>query len=115
RQLGADEVLACEETDLRHHQGQYDLVVDAYGNLRYKDFKRIGKRGVAIGFTNMKTLLSLALKKKSGKFPFTLFTVKLNRENLESLRILFEQNKSNHTFIKPIHPIKYLKPSGILK
>lgn len=67
RQLGADEVLAYEETDLRQHQGQYDLVVDAYGNLRYKDFKRIGKRGVAIGFTNMKTLLSLALKKKSGK------------------------------------------------
>jgi len=48
---------------------------------------------VAIGFTNMKTLLSLALKKKSGKFPFTLFTVKLNRENLESLRILFEQKQ----------------------
>ena len=44
-------------------------MIDANGNLAYADYKRMGKRGVMIGFTTMGHMMSTLIRKLFGKFP----------------------------------------------
>lgn len=83
--LGADQVLAYDEEAIHEHTGQYDLVLDVHGNLRHKDFTRLGQRGIMIGFTTMGNMLSVVAKKLFSSFPLKIFTAQANTADLEKL------------------------------
>jgi len=93
--LGADHVLAYDETDIHKHDGQYDLVLDTNGNLFLSDYKRMGKRGVVVGFTTMGHMMTLMLKSMFSKFPLTQFTAKANTEDLDTLAKFIENKLVN--------------------
>ena len=93
RELGADKVIAYDSEDVQMTNAYYDLVIDINGNLSYEDYQRLGKRAVSVGFTTMKQMLILILKKSFGKFPIQKFTVSLNSKNMDVLRVLIEQEK----------------------
>lgn len=93
KELGADNVIAYDSGEIQLSSANYDLVVDINGNLSYEDYKRLGKRGVSVGFTTMKQMLTLILKKSFGKFPIKKFTVSLTSKNMDVLRMLIEQEK----------------------
>ena len=83
--LGADHVLCYDKTNLKEHNQQYDLVIDNHGNLSLDDFKRLGKRGVIVGFTEMKSMMTLMLRSSFSKFPLAQFTAEANTTDLETL------------------------------
>jgi NADPH:quinone reductase-like Zn-dependent oxidoreductase len=91
--LGADQVIAYDKESIHRHGERYDLVIDAHGNLSYKDYKRMGRRGVMVGFTTMRHMISLLLKRSMGKFPLKQFTVKASTKDLEMLASLVEQGR----------------------
>lgn len=93
KSLGADHVIAYDREDIYRHKGNYDLVVDANGNLSYSDYKRMGKRGVMIGFTTMSHMMSVLLKKAVGKFPLAQFTAEANSKDLQALASLVSAGK----------------------
>lgn len=93
RAIGADEVIAYDEESIDLHQGKYDLVLDTNGNLFYRDFKRMGKRGVLVGFTGMGHMVTLLLQRALGKFPLGLFTAEANTKDLETLASLVQSGK----------------------
>jgi NADPH:quinone reductase-like Zn-dependent oxidoreductase len=93
KSLGADHVIAYDLEDIYRHKGNYDLVVDANGNLSYSDYKRMGKRGVMIGFTTMSHMMSVLLKKAVGKFPLAQFTAEANSKDLQALASLVSAGK----------------------
>lgn len=93
KSLGADKVIAYDKENIHQHNGNYDLIIDANGNLAYADYKRMGKRGVMIGFTNMGHMFSTLIKKIFGKFPLIQFTVEPNEIDLQTLAILVEKGK----------------------
>src|SRR5690606_32944395 len=53
KNLGADQVIAYDNENIHQHLKMYDLVVDTHGNLAFDDFKRMGQRGVLVGFTSI--------------------------------------------------------------
>jgi NADPH:quinone reductase-like Zn-dependent oxidoreductase len=85
KSLGADEVLAYDQENIQAHHGKYDLVVDTHGNLSHKDFKRMGERGIVIGFTTLKHMMKLMLSSSISKFPLIQFTASANSKDLETL------------------------------
>lgn len=91
--LGADEIIAYDEENIHHHGGKYDLVLDTHGNLFYRDFKRMGKRGVLVGFTGMGPMAVLMLQGALGKFPLAQFTASANTRDLEHLASLVKEGK----------------------
>lgn len=91
--LGADEVIAYDEENIHGHQGKYHLVLDNHGNLFYRDFTRMGKRGVVVGFTSMKHMAILMLKGALGKFPLAQFTAEANTPDLETLASLVKEGE----------------------
>jgi len=93
REMGADMVVAYDKEDIHRHQGRYDLVVDVHGNLSLRDYKRMGHRGVMVGFTSMKHMLSLLLKAATGRLPVRNFTVDINRHDLNELASLVQQKQ----------------------
>ncbi len=93
--LGADEVIAYDQQNIHQHNGQYDLVLDTNGNLFLKDFKRMGKRGVVIGFTTMSHMMSLLLQSAVSKFPLAQFTAQANTKDLETLAGLIKNGEVN--------------------
>ncbi len=93
RALGADEIFAYDQYDIHQHQGTYDLIVDTHGNLSYDDYKRLGQRGVMVGFTTMGHMFSVLLKKAFGKFNLTQFTAQANTADLEILASLIQDGK----------------------
>lgn len=93
--LGADEVIAYDQQNIHQHNGQYDLVLDTNGNLFLKDFKRMGKRGIVIGFTTMSHMMSLLLQSAVSKFPLTQFTAQANTKDLETLAGLIKNGEVN--------------------
>lgn len=93
KSLGADEVIAYDKENIHQHQGKYNLIIDTNGNLFYKDYKRMGQRGVVVGFTGMGHMMQLLLKKAFGKFPLTQFTAKPNTQDLETLASLIQTGK----------------------
>ncbi|MFD2163106.1 NAD(P)-dependent alcohol dehydrogenase [Paradesertivirga mongoliensis] len=88
--LGADEVIAYDEEDIHHHMGKYNLVVDTNGNLSFKDYKRMGHRGVMVGFTTMKNMISVSLGAKTSNFSLSSFTATPVKKDLETLAHLIQ-------------------------
>jgi NADPH:quinone reductase-like Zn-dependent oxidoreductase len=93
KSLGADEVIAYDKQNIHQHNGKYDLVIDANGNLSHDDYKRMGRRGVMIGLTTMGHMLATLFKKAVSKFPLIQFTTEANEENLHTLAVLVEKGK----------------------
>lgn len=91
--LGADHVIAYDKENIHRHAGKYDLVVDTHGNLSHDDFKRMGRRGITTGFTTLRTMILLLLKKAFSKFPLTQFTAAANTRDLETLASLVQSGK----------------------
>lgn len=91
--LGADRVIAYDRENIHRHKGNYDLVIDTNGNLYHKDYKRMGKRGVMVGFTNMKHLFSLLFRKAVSRFPLAQFTAEANTRDLKILASLIQEKK----------------------
>jgi NADPH:quinone reductase-like Zn-dependent oxidoreductase len=88
KSLGAEHVIAYDKEDIHKHNGKYDLVIDTNGNLSHEDYKRMGQRGVIVGFTTMRHMVSLSLKKATSKFPLSQFTAKANTTDLQTLASL---------------------------
>jgi NADPH:quinone reductase-like Zn-dependent oxidoreductase len=93
KSLGADEVIPYDQQNLHEHAGQYDLIVDTHGNLTLQDFKRMGKRGVLVGFTSMGHMVGLLFKNVFQRFPLKQFTAAANTKDLETLADLIAQGK----------------------
>lgn len=73
RTLGADEVIAYDKESIHHHDRKYNLIIDTHGNLSHKDYKRMGQRGVMVGFTTRGHMISFLLKGIFSKFPIIQF------------------------------------------
>jgi NADPH:quinone reductase-like Zn-dependent oxidoreductase len=93
KSLGADQVIAYDKESIHHHNGKYDLIVDTNGNLTHEDYKRMGQRGVMVGFTTLGHMVSLLLKRSFSKFPISQFTAEANTKDLETLASLVQTGK----------------------
>jgi len=93
RAIGADVAIAYDKENIHHHQGAYDLVLDIHGNLNFSDYKRMGKRGVMVGFINMGHLLSVVFSKMLRKFPLAQFPAEANTKDLNTLANLIKDGK----------------------
>ncbi|MDO1513567.1 NAD(P)-dependent alcohol dehydrogenase [Maribacter confluentis] len=93
KKLGADDVIAYDKENIQFHNKVYDLVIDAHGNFRHTDYKRLGKRGVIVGFTTMNKMISLLLRKAFSKYPLAQFTAMPNKKDLETLAQLLADKK----------------------
>ena len=93
KSLGADNVIAYDKENIHQHSGKYNLIIDTNGNLNFQDYKRMGQRGVMIGFTTMGQMISVLLKKAFSKFPLIQFTAEANKKDLETLASLIAESK----------------------
>ncbi|ULQ55244.1 NAD(P)-dependent alcohol dehydrogenase [Flavihumibacter rivuli] len=93
RSLGADHVVAYDIDNIHLHSVKYDLVLDVNGNLSYADFRRMGKRGVMVGFTTMRHMISVLFKRAFGKFPLVSFTANANSRDLKELALLMQDGR----------------------
>jgi len=91
--LGAERVIAYDKKNIHQHTGKYDLVIDTNGNLSFQDYKRMGKRGVIVGFTTMRHMFSVLLKKAASRFPLVSFTAEANTTDLQTLASLIQSKK----------------------
>ena len=91
--LGADQVIAYDKENMHQHNEKYDLVVDTHGNLSHKDYKRMGRRGVIVGFTTVAHMISVRVKSMFSKFPLAQFTAQANTTDLETLATLIQDRK----------------------
>lgn len=91
--LGADKVIAYDKENIHEHNQKYDLIVDTNGNLFLKDFKRMGQRGVVVGFTTMKHMIWLLLQAALSKFSLAQFTAQANTKDLETLASMIKDRK----------------------
>jgi len=91
--LGAEQVIAYDKENIHQHNGKYNLIIDTNGNLSHKDYKRMGQRGVMVGFTTMGHLILLLLKRAFSKFPIVQFTAEANTKDLETLALLIQNRK----------------------
>lgn len=91
KELGADQVIAYDKEHISDHNGKYDLIVDAHGNFSARDYRRMGRRGVIVGFTTMRHMISLVLAGKFKKLPVTQFTAEANTKDLDTLAGLIER------------------------
>lgn len=103
KSIGADKTFAYDKENIHLHKVAYDLIVDTNGNLNHADYKRMGKRGVMVGFTNMGHMISVLLKKGFSKFPLTQFTAEANSEDLNTLSKLIKDGKVK-PHIEKIYP-----------
>ncbi len=93
KSLGANNVIAYDKENIHQHTGKYNLIIDTNGNLNFEDYKRMGQRGVMIGFTTMGHMISVLLKKAFSKFPLIQFTAEANKKDLETLASLIAESK----------------------
>jgi NADPH:quinone reductase-like Zn-dependent oxidoreductase len=93
KELGADKVIPYDSENIHLHNTKYDLVVDAHGNLTHSDFKRMGKRGVVLGFTTMGHMIGLMSTAAFSKFPLAQFTAKVSAEDLEVVASMIKNRK----------------------
>jgi NADPH:quinone reductase-like Zn-dependent oxidoreductase len=93
KSIGADKVIAYDQENIHQHAGKYDLVVDTNGNLNYADYKRMGKRGIMVGFTTMGHMMAVLLKNIFSKFSLRVFTAAANNEDLNTLAKLIKEGK----------------------
>ncbi|MBU2466146.1 MAG: NAD(P)-dependent alcohol dehydrogenase [Bacteroidetes bacterium] len=88
--LGADQVIAYDKENIHQHHGKYNLIIDTHGNLSHKDYKRMGQRGVMVGFTTMGQMISVLLSGVFSKFPLIQFTADANTKDLATLASLIQ-------------------------
>ena len=93
KSLGADHVIAYDKENIHLHNRTYNLIVDTHGNLSHRDFQRMGRRGVAVGFTTMRHMIFLSLAAKIKGSPITQFTAEANTKDLETLALLIQKEK----------------------
>lgn len=93
KSLGADKVIAYDQQNIQEYEEKHDVVLDAHGNLRHSDFKRLGRRGIVVGFTTMGHMISVLLKNVFSKFKLAQFTAEANTTDLETLASLIENQK----------------------
>ena len=93
KKLGADAMIPYDQINIHTHEGKYDLIIDTHGNLSHKDYCRMGKRGVLVGFTTMGQMISVLLKSAFSKFPLVQFTAEANTKDLETLASLIQIGK----------------------
>jgi len=93
KSLGADDVIAYDQTDIHKHTIKYDLVIDTNGNLMHQDYKRMGKRGVIVGYTTLGHMVSLLVRKAFDKHPLIRFTAEANNKDLQTLATLVGDGK----------------------
>jgi len=93
KSIGADHLIAYDKEHIHQHQLQYDLVVDTHGNLNHSDYKRMGQRGVVVGFTTLGHMFSLLLRSTVSKFPLKSFTASPNVKDLETLAAMVKNGK----------------------
>jgi NADPH:quinone reductase-like Zn-dependent oxidoreductase len=86
-------VIAYDKESIHRHNGKYDLVIDTHGNLSHKDYVRMGRRGIVVGFTTMGRMVSLLLKRAISKFPIAQFTAEANSKDLKTLGVLIKNGK----------------------
>lgn len=91
--LGADHIIAYDKEDIHQHKGKYNLIIDTNGNLSMKDYKRMGDRGVMVGFTTMGHMVSVLLKNMFIRYPLAQFTAEANHTDLETLASLVRDEK----------------------
>jgi NADPH:quinone reductase-like Zn-dependent oxidoreductase len=91
--LGADQIIAYDKESIHYHDEKYNLVIDTHGNLNHKDYKRMGQRGVMVGFTTIGNMISILLKNAFRKFPLVQFTAEVNTKDLETLATLIQNRK----------------------
>jgi len=103
KSIGADNVIAYDNVNIHEHNGNYDVIIDTHGNLKHADYKRMGERGVIVGFTTMSHMVSVLFKNAFSKFPLTQFTAEANTQDLEILSSLVKDNKIN-VHIEKIYP-----------
>lgn len=115
RSLGAHEVLAYDTVNIHKHKERYSLVIDTHGNLTHNDYRRMGDRGVMVGFTTMGHMMKLLLKNAFSKFSLKQFTAEANRRDLETLASLIECGKvkvhldKTYPFAQIPEAIKYIE------
>lgn len=93
KSLGADQVIAYDKENIHQHDGKYNLIIDTHGNLSHKDYKRMGQRGVMVGFTTMGHMISVLLKGAFSKFQLIQFAAEANTKDLETLASLIQSGK----------------------
>lgn len=93
KSIGADKAIAYDKVNIHEYNEKFDLVVDSNGNLTHADYKRMGKRGVMVGFTTIGHMISTLLKKGFSKFPLTQFTAEANNKDLGTLANLINEGK----------------------
>ncbi len=91
RALGADQVIAYDKENIHEHSGKYDLIVDTHGNLSFHDFKRMGKRGVVVGFTTISHMMGVLGRGAFSKHPLSQFTAEANTKDLATLASMIEK------------------------
>ena len=91
--MGANKIIAYDQDPIHEHTGKYDLVLDVNGNLTFADFKRMGRRGIMIGFTTMGHMMSVLFRKAFSKFPLAQFTAEANAKDLDTLADLVQSGK----------------------
>lgn len=103
KNLGADHFIAYDQESIHEHKGKYKLVIDTHGNLSHQDFKRMGERGVMVGYTTMRHMISVLLHRAFSKFPLVQFTAEPNTKDLKTLASLI-QNKKISVHIEKTYP-----------
>ena len=93
KSIGADKTIAYDKVNIHQYGEKFDLVVDTNGNLTHADYKRMGKRGVMVGFTTLGHMISVLLKMGFSKFPLTQFTAEANNKDLNTLANLIQEGK----------------------
>ncbi|MDX2249716.1 MAG: zinc-binding dehydrogenase [Bacteroidia bacterium] len=91
--VGADQVIAYDKEDIHQHEGKYNLIIDTHGNLSHEDYKRMGQRGVMVGFTTIGTMISVLINRVFSKFPLAQFTAEASTKDLETLATLIQDRK----------------------
>ncbi|WP_298475938.1 NAD(P)-dependent alcohol dehydrogenase [uncultured Maribacter sp.] len=115
KSIGADKVVAYDKVNIHQHNGKYDLVLDTNGNLKFSDYKRMGKRGIMVGFTTMKHMFSVLINAGFSKFPLTQFTAKANYNDLNTLANLIEKGgikphiEKTYSYSQIPEAIKYIE------
>ncbi|MCK0192489.1 NAD(P)-dependent alcohol dehydrogenase [Arenibacter sp. F20364] len=115
KSIGADKVIAYDQENIHDYNGEFDLVLDTNGNLNFADFKRLGKRGVVVGFTTMGHMMSVLIKKVFSKYPLSQFTAEANNEDLTILANLIKEGKvkphieTTYSYSKIPEAIEYIE------
>lgn len=93
--LGADQVIAYDQTDLTQYHDCHDVVIDCHGNLEHADLKRLGKRAVLIGFTRMGHMIKVLLNNAFSRYSLKQFTAEVRKDDLEMLAQLVQEGQIN--------------------